>query len=174
MRLALYAGTFDPITRGHLSVIERSALLFDRLLVVVAVNPDKHPLFTADERVAMIRRVVAPWNNVACTCTDGFVVDLARQTGARYLVRGIRGATDVDGEIALADMNRALAREVETVFIPAHPELSQVSSSRLKQLAGEGSDISRYCPSEIVAMLLERVAAMRANAPEKEKEKAHG
>jgi len=151
-------------------VIERSALLFDRVLVVVAVNPDKRPLFSPDERITMIRRVVAPWANVTCASTTGFVVDLARQFGARYLVRGVRGATDVDGEMALADMNRALAPEIETVFIPAHPALSEVSSSKLKQLAREGGDISRFCPSEIVEALLRRLVGTAA----RDEEGAHG
>jgi len=159
MRLALYAGTFDPITRGHLSVIERAARLFDRLVVVVAVNPDKQPLFTAEERVDMIREVVAPWPGVECTSTGGYVVELARARGARYLVRGVRGCTDVEGEIALANLNHALAPEIETVFIPAHPELSEVSSSRLKELAAAGTDVSRYCPPEIAARLVQRVTA---------------
>jgi pantetheine-phosphate adenylyltransferase len=166
MRAAIYAGTFDPITLGHLSVIERGAGLFDRIVVVVAVNPDKAPIFTADERVQMIREVAARWPNVACESTEGFVVELARRHGARYLIRGVRGATDVDGEIALAAMNRQLAPEVDTVFVPAHPELSEVSSSRLKQLAREGADISPYCPPEIAARLLERVRAAAATGRE--------
>lgn len=159
MRVALYAGTFDPITRGHLSVIERGARLFDRLVVVVAVNPSKQPMFSVEERVGMIREVVAAWSNVQCTSTSGYVVELARERRAGYLVRGVRSCTDVEGEIALAHMNHELAPEVETVFIPAHPELSEVSSSRLKELAHQGADISPYCPAEIAARLTQRVAA---------------
>jgi pantetheine-phosphate adenylyltransferase len=158
-RLAVYAGTFDPITRGHLSVIERGARLFDRVLVVVALNPSKEPLFSVEERTQMIRQVTSPWSNVDCTKTDGYVVELARARGARYLVRGVRSCTDVEGEIALANMNHALAPDIETVFIPAHPELSEVSSSRLKELAIQGMEISRYCPPEIAARLRERVKA---------------
>jgi len=161
MRLAIYAGTFDPVTRGHLSVIERGARLFERILVVVAQNPSKEPLFSVEERAQMIREVTKHWPNVECTSTDGFVVDLARQFGARYLVRGVRGCTDVEGEIALAAMNRELAPDIETVFIPAHPELSEVSSSGLKELAIQGRDISRYCPSEIAARLRERMLTSR-------------
>src|SRR5262245_32400327 len=121
MRCAVYAGTFDPITWGHLSVIERGARLFDRLVVLVAVNPAKEPLFNVDERLALIRRVTGPWRNVSCCSTDGYVVELARTVGARYLVRGVRGCTDVEGEIALANLNHDLAPELETVFVPAHP-----------------------------------------------------
>lgn len=158
MRLGLYAGTFDPITRGHLSVIERAARLFDRLLVVVAVNPDKQPLFSPEERVEMVRETVAKWPNVECTSTAGYVVHLAAARGARHLVRGVRCCTDVEGEIALANMNRVLAPEIETVFIPAHPELSEVSSSRLKELARNGLDVAPYCPAEVAARLIQRLA----------------
>jgi pantetheine-phosphate adenylyltransferase len=152
-RLAVYAGTFDPITRGHLSVIERAARLFDRLIVIVAVNPAKHPLFTAEERVALIREVTRPWPGVSCESTTGYVVDLARARGARYLVRGVRGATDVEAEIALAHLNHGLAPEIETVFIPARADLAEVSSSRLKELVRQGEDVSLYCPPEVIAPL---------------------
>lgn len=159
MRVAVYAGTFDPITRGHLSVIERGARLFDRILVVVAVNPSKQPLFSVEERAQMIREVTSPWPNVECGRTDGYVVDFARTHGARYLVRGVRSCTDVENEIALASMNHELAPDIETVFIPANRDLSEVSSSRLKELAIQEADISRYCPPEIAARLRERVKA---------------
>ncbi len=157
MRIALYAGTFDPITRGHVSVIERAAALFDRLVVVVAVNPNKQPLFAVEERLEMIREVTSAWPNVECTSTGGYVVELARAKAARYLVRGVRSCTDVEGEIALAHVNHGLAPDIETVFIPAHPELSEVSSSKLKELARQGLDISGYCPPEIVTRLQRRV-----------------
>lgn len=157
MRLAVYAGTFDPITRGHLSVIERAARLFDRLLIVVAVNPSKEPLFSLEERVRMIDAVTRQWTNVECSGTDGYVVALARARGARYLVRGVRSSTDVEGEIALARANHELAPDLETIFVPAHPQLSGVSSSKLKQLAAEGEDVSTYCPPEIALRLRERL-----------------
>lgn len=157
MRIAIYAGTFDPITCGHLSVIERGARMFDRLVVVVAVNPSKAPLFTAAERVEMIRLVTGCWPNVHCAVTDGLVVELARAQGAQYLVRGVRSCTDAEAEIALASMNHESAPEIETVFVPAHPELSEVSSSKLKELAAQGRDISRYCPPEIAGRLRQRL-----------------
>lgn len=153
MRIAIYAGTFDPITCGHLSVIERAARLFDRLLVIVAVNPTKLPLFTLEERVEMIRKATRRWPNVDSAITEGLVVEVARAQRARYLVRGIRSCTDIESEITLANMNHKLAPEIETVFVPAHPELSEVSSSRLKELAAAGKDVSRYCPPEVAARL---------------------
>lgn len=159
MRIAIYAGTFDPITCGHLSVIERGARMFDRLVVVVAVNPSKTPLFTVAERIDMIRQVTRGWPNVECTETDGLVAELAHARGAQYLVRGVRNCTDVEAEIALANMNHELAPDIETVFVPAHPELSEVSSSKLKEIAAQGMDISRYCPPEIAACLRERLSA---------------
>ena len=159
MRIAVYPGTFDPITRGHLSVIERGVRLFDRLVVVIAVNPAKQPLFSIEERVQMIRETTCQWLNVDAASTDGYVVALARRREAKYLIRGVRNCTDVESEIALAQMNRELAPDIETVFVPAHRELSEVSSSRLKELAIQRMDISRYCPLEVAVRLLERVNA---------------
>lgn len=166
MRVAIYAGTFDPITLGHLSVIERSAQLFDRLLVVVAVNPDKNPLFSAEERVQLIEHVTACWPNVSCLSTQGYVVELARAHGARYLVRGVRGSTDVESEITLANLNRRLAPEVETVFIPAQSHLAEVSSSKLKELARTGTELSDLCPPEVSARLRERLGVTAIRAPD--------
>jgi len=107
----------------------------------------------------MLAQVTARWPNVHCARTDGYVVELARARGARYLVRGVRGATDAEGEIALANLNRALAPEIETVFVPADAELSEVSSSRLKELARAGADLSPICPPEIVERLRARICA---------------
>jgi pantetheine-phosphate adenylyltransferase len=158
VRIAVYPGTFDPITLGHLSVVERGARLFDRLIVVVAVNPSKQPLFSLDERIAMIEATARAWPNVNAASTAGYVVELARLHGARYLIRGVRGATDVQAEITLANLNHELAPEIETVFVPAHPELSEVSSSRLKRLALEGADLARYCAPEVREALYRRFA----------------
>lgn len=157
MRVAVYAGSFDPITRGHLSVVERSARLFDRLLLLVAVNPDKTTLFGPEQRLELIAAATVAWPNTSAAFSAGYVVDFAREHGARYLVRGVRGATDVEAEITLANLNRALAPELETVFVPAHPELSEVSSSRLKELAALGADVSRYCTPEVARALAARV-----------------
>ena len=157
MRVAVYAGTFDPITLGHLSVLQRGARLFQKLWVLVAVNPRKDPLFSGEERVQMIQEVTTRWPNVQAAWSDGFVVAFARTKGASYLVRGVRGATDAEEEITLANLNHQLAPEIQTVFIPAHPDLSDVSSSKLKALASDGLDISRYCPPGIEARLLRRI-----------------
>lgn len=159
MRLAVYAGSFDPITRGHLSVIERSAELFDGLIVFVALNPEKTPLFSPAERLELIRDAIAGRSHVDCAAGEGLVVDFARQRGARYLVRGVRGVTDIEAEIQLANCNRALAPELDTVFIPAHPALSRVSSSGLKTLLSSGASISAYCTAAVEQRLREKYAS---------------
>jgi pantetheine-phosphate adenylyltransferase len=159
LRVAVYAGSFDPITCGHLSVIERAARLFDRLIVLVAVNPTKRPLFTVAERLAMIRETSAPLANVSCASTAGLVVDSARASGARFLVRGIRDSMEVDGEIILANANHELAPEIATVFIPAEASLSAVSSSGLKQLIRTGGDVSRICPPSVARRLMDRLTS---------------
>lgn len=159
MKGAIYAGSFDPVTLGHLSVVARAAELFDRLWIVIAVNPDKQPLFTIEERAEMLREVTARWPACAVTSTQGYVVELARSLGARYLVRGVRGATDTEAEITLAKLNRQLAPEIETVFVPAHAELSEISSSRLKELARQGADLREFCPEAVATRLRARLGS---------------
>ncbi len=157
MRIAVYAGTFDPITAGHLSVIEHAAKIFDRVVVLIAVNPDKRTLFSVRERVAMARASwAASGGDVTFDSTEGMVVEYARVVGATVLVRGIRGATDADYETEMAQFNRSLAPEIETVFLPAHAELAQISSSGLKEIASRGGDGSGYCSKVVWASLLER------------------
>jgi pantetheine-phosphate adenylyltransferase len=158
MRAAIYAGTFDPVTLGHLSVVSRAVELFDQLWIAIAHNPDKQPLFSVAERVEMLRDVTTVWPRVDVVSTEGYVVTLAHELGARFLVRGVRGVTDIAAEIALARLNHQLAPEIETVFVPAHAELAEVSSSRLKQLAGEGADLSQLCPTAVAQRLRGRFA----------------
>jgi pantetheine-phosphate adenylyltransferase len=164
MKLAIYAGTFDPPTFGHLSVIERAAALFDRLWIVVAKNPDKEPLLTDAERVSLLEQLTETWAHVSVEKTDGYVVDLARRLGARYLIRGVRGATDIEAEIALSRLNSELAPEIETVFVPARSGLTDVSSSRLKQLARARVDISALCPPAVRIRLEQWAASLPAEA----------
>lgn len=165
MKAAVYAGTFDPVTLGHLSVVSRAVELFDRLWIVVAHNPNKQPLFSALERVDMLRDVSRSWQTCSVVATEGYVVTLARELGARYLVRGVRGATDIESEITLARLNHELAPEIETVFVPAHGELAEVSSSRLKQLAREGADLARYCPAAVAERLRARFEVQPLQEP---------
>ncbi|MBI5544195.1 MAG: pantetheine-phosphate adenylyltransferase [Deltaproteobacteria bacterium] len=156
MRIAIYAGTFDPVTFGHLSVIKRAAGLFDAVVVLVAVNPCKQPMFDVHDRLLMIRESVSAWTNVGCASTEGLVVDFARAHHARFLVRGVRTCTDAEAEIALAHANHELAPEIETVFVPAEPGLSEASSSRLKELASQGADLTPWCPPQVAKRLQQR------------------
>jgi pantetheine-phosphate adenylyltransferase len=162
--IALYAGTFDPLTAGHLSVIERALPLCEELIVLVAHNESKRPLFSVDERGALIRAATAHLPAVRCDRWAGLVIDYARAHRARYLIRGVRGGVDVAEELALALGNYLLAPEVTTLFVPARPDLADVSSSALKALARQGADLSRWCPAVVERALVARLAP-RAGAP---------
>lgn len=165
MTIALYAGSFDPVTAGHLSVIRQASRLFGHLVVVVAVNPNKRTLLSPEERVALVREAVALHPNVTVTHTEGLVVDLARAIGASVLLRGVRGATDAQFETELAQTNRALAPELSTLFLPAEAHLAEVSSSALKQRVAQGEDVSAYCPPAVAAKLRERLSATVGSHP---------
>ena len=155
--LAIYAGTFDPITSGHLSVIRRAQSLFGHVLVVVAVNPDKRPLFQPEERITLIKEAAAMIPNVECATLETLIADFAREKGATVLVRGIRSVTDVEIEMALANFNSSIAPEILTVFIPSEPEFADISSSRLKEMAARGEDVTAFCPANVARRLSERL-----------------
>ncbi|MBJ6761728.1 pantetheine-phosphate adenylyltransferase [Myxococcaceae bacterium JPH2] len=165
MTIALYAGSFDPVTAGHLSVIRQAVRLFAHVVVVVAVNPAKHTLLSAEERVALVREAVTLHPNVSVMHTEGLIVDLARAMGATVLLRGVRGATDAQFETELAQHNRALAPELSTLFLPAEAHLAEVSSSALKARLARGEDVSPHCPPAVLAKLRERLAATAPSTP---------
>jgi pantetheine-phosphate adenylyltransferase len=157
MRAAVYAGTFDPITNGHLSIIDAAARLFDRVFVLIAANPAKSALFTEEERAELVREAVIGRSTVSVATTHGLVVEFARAHGAGYLVRGVRGSIDSEYEMALAQVNQTLAPEIATVFLVATPEVAVVSSSLLRELARCGAEMSRYCPPAVEQRLRERM-----------------
>jgi len=152
--IAVYAGSFDPVTLGHLSVIRRAARLFAHLRVLVAVNPEKEGVFSHEERVELVRELTRVLPNVSVEATAGLVVEHAREIGAAYLVRGIRGSGDAAIETSLAFANGQLAPELVTVFFPADPALAEVSSSLLRERAKSGEDLTGMCPL-LVARALE-------------------
>lgn len=158
---AVYTGSFDPITLGHLSIIERSADLFDRLVIGIGVNTEKSPLFNVDERIGLIRKVTCRWKHIDVQAFDGLAVDFVRRLGAKVMVRGVRPLTDIAGEFTMMMANRQLDPEIETVFLMADEEYSHVSSSLIKQIAslGHGRALERFVPAEIIEPLLERVRA---------------
>ena len=158
MPAAVYAGSFDPITNGHLSILDEAARLFDRVFVLVAVNPAKAALFSEDERVSLARDATSSYANVECASTHGLVVEFAKAHGATHLVRGIRGSIDSEYEMALAQVNRELAPEVSTLFLLARPDVAVVSSSFLKELARCHADTGRYCPPSVDRALRARLA----------------
>jgi pantetheine-phosphate adenylyltransferase len=148
--MALYPGSFDPITNGHLDLIERGAKIFDKLYVGVAVNTGKAPVFTMQERVELIRGEVAHLPNVAVVSFDGLVVEKARELGCRVLMRGIRTVTDLEYEQSMAHTNRHLAPDIDTVFICSSVEWSFVSTSLIKEALGMGADVSHYLPARVL------------------------
>jgi pantetheine-phosphate adenylyltransferase len=162
--IAVYAGTFDPFTAGHLNVVAQAAGIFSFVRVLVAVNPDKQTWFSRAERTALIEELVAPMPNVSVDATEGLVVDYARTIGARFLVRGIRGASDATFETTLAQQNRALAPDVQTVLLPAEPALSEISSSALKARALAGASLDGLCPPHIARALTQRALAQPRSA----------
>ena len=134
-RHAVYAGSFDPLTLGHLDIIERGARLFDRVTVGVGINPDKQPLFSPEERLELAREVLAPLKNVDVQCFQGLAVDFVRACGAAVMLRGVRTLTDMESEFSMSLANRTLAPDIETVFLMASEDYSHVSSTLIKQIA---------------------------------------
>jgi pantetheine-phosphate adenylyltransferase len=159
-RRAVYTGSFDPITLGHLNVIERSSRLVDELIVGVGTNIEKEPLFTADERVELIERVTRPLGNVVVRQFDGLAVQFVRECKARVIIRGVRSLSDMDTEFTMTLANRKLDPGIETVFLMADEEFSHVSSSLIKQITPLASDaeLARFIPRLIVPDLRAKLA----------------
>jgi len=157
-KVAIYPGTFDPITNGHFDIILRSAQMFDKVVVAVTENPAKAPLFRVEERVAMIRETIAAIPRVFVEGFDGLTVDFARRVEARYIVRGLRAVSDFEYELQMGMMNRQLAPDVETVFLVPAAEYSFVSSTLVKDVIRLGGSVSAFVPPAVEKRLLERLA----------------
>jgi pantetheine-phosphate adenylyltransferase len=157
-RVALFAGSFDPITNGHVDVVGKAVRLADRLIIAVGIHPGKSPLFSADDRLAMIDEICGPLARAAgcelstVTFAD-LVVTAAQRAGATMLVRGVRDATDFDYEMQMAGMNAAMAPEIQTVFLPAAPAVRPITATLVRQIAGMGGDISSFVPAPVAARL---------------------
>ena len=152
MKTAIYPGSFDPITLGHLNIIKRAAVCFDRLIVCVMVNSEKKNsgLFTPDERVELIRRVVAKLPNVEVERSSGLISEYARQKKACTLVKGLRAISDYEKELQMATINRKLNPRLDTMFMPSSPKYTYLSSSVVKEMAYYGADLSDFVPREII------------------------
>ena len=162
-RTALFAGSFDPITLGHLDVVRGAVRLAEKLVLAVGVHPGKTPLFSADERLAMLREICAPVARAAgcelvCLTFADLVVSVAQREGATILVRGVRDATDFDYEMQMAGMNGAMAPEISTVFLPAAPAVRPITATLVRQIAGMGGDVSAFVPPAVAAHLRKKFA----------------
>jgi pantetheine-phosphate adenylyltransferase len=155
---ALYPGTFDPPTNGHVDLIQRGAKLFEHLTVAILNNPVKNPLFTVDERVEMLKEVTATLPNVSVATFDGLMVEFARQQGASAVLRGIRAISDYEHEFQMALMNRRLAPEVETVFLQPAGRYSFISSRMLKEVFSFGGDVTGLVPPNVLKRLRGRIS----------------
>ncbi len=155
--VAIYPGSFDPITNGHLDMIERGSRLAERLIVAVLRNRDKRPLFSVEERVEMLREVVAPYPNVEIGSFDGLLVDYAAAQGANMILKGIRAVSDYEHELQMALMNRRLRPEIETAFLMAGEAYSFVSSNLVKEVFSLGGDISGLVPPAVEGRLKKRI-----------------
>lgn len=159
MRTALYPGTFDPLTNGHLSLINRGCKVFDQILVAVAKDTPKHPLFTLEERVNLAREVFQEHNNVIVEPFHGLTVNYAREKGINTILRGLRAVSDFEYEFQLALMNRRLEREIQTVFLMTDYQWLYISSTMIKTAASQGADIKGLVPEAVRHALMDKFAS---------------
>ena len=162
MKIAIYPGSFDPVTLGHLDVIKRSANIVDQLIIGVLKNSEKRALFTADERVELIRQVTKDIPNVKVEAFSGLTVDFARERGASLLVRGLRAVTDFEYELQIAQTNRKFSQdELDTVFLTTSLEYAYLSSSTVKEIASFGGDISQCVPDFVAEMIYKKYGIVK-------------
>jgi pantetheine-phosphate adenylyltransferase len=162
-RTALYAGSFDPVTNGHLDVVRRAARLADRVVLAIGVHPGKTPLFSAEERLAMVQETCTPIAReagceLAFIVFDDLVVATARREGASLLIRGLRDGTDLDYEMQMAGMNETMAPEIATVFVPATPAVRPITATLVRQIASMGGDVSAFVPAPVLRRIKQKFA----------------
>ena len=157
MRIAIYPGTFDPLTFGHIDVIERAREIFDKVIVMVARNTSKTPLFSTEERVKMIKDVVKKYKNVEVENFHGLLVNYARKKKAKAIVRGLRAVSDFEYEFQMALTNRKLAKEITTVFLMPHEKYTYLNSSIVREIALMGGDVSEFVPASVKKALVKKI-----------------
>ena len=163
-RTALFPGSFDPVTNGHLDLVRQSARLADRLVLAIGTHPGKAPLFSTEDRLAMLQETCGPIAQSAglelrCTTFADLVVSAARREGAIVLIRGLRSATDFDYEMQMAGMNGAMAADVQTVFLPASPAVRPITATLVRQIAAMGGDVSSFVPPSVATRLRAKFAS---------------
>jgi pantetheine-phosphate adenylyltransferase len=161
MRVGLYPGSFDPVTLGHVDIVRRAARLVDRLVIAIGTHHDKHPLFSAEERVALAKTVLEPVAEenalgLEVTTYDSLTVDAAKTNGATVVIRGLRDAGDFDYEMQMAGMNAALAPEIETIFLASSPDTRHIAASLVRQIAAMGGDVSTFVPPVVASALQQK------------------
>ncbi|MGQ9642842.1 MAG: pantetheine-phosphate adenylyltransferase [Ignavibacterium sp.] len=153
MKKVIYPGTFDPVTYGHIDIVRRAVDLFDQVVVTVAINPTKQPLFTTEERVEMLRESLKDFDRVVVDSFDGLTVEHAKQVGAIGIIRGLRQISDFEFEFQMALMNRKLAGDITTIFLMPHERYTYLNSTVIRNLASLHADVSNFVPSNVVEAL---------------------
>ena len=160
MKIAIYPGSFDPVTSGHLNIIRRAAKIFDRLIVCVMVNSNKRPMFTRDERVELIKRVVADLDNVEVDSSSELLAEYARRKGSCVIVKGLRAGSDFENEFQMALINHKINPSLDTMFLTAESQYMYLSSSTVKELGNYNVDLADFLPEQIISDFEQRVAAL--------------
>jgi pantetheine-phosphate adenylyltransferase len=153
--LAVYPGSFDPVTNGHVDLIERASHLFPEVVVALGVHPTREPVWSAEERLAMLREVSAPYTNVRVTSFEGLLIEFCRKIGARVIVRGLRAATDFEYELQIAHANANVCPEIDTIFLPTRTNYGFISASLVREIAVHGGDVSHFAPP-VVQIAIEK------------------
>ena len=161
MKIAIYPGSFDPVTSGHLNIIRRASKIFDKLIVCVMVNAGKKPMFSQEERADLIRRVTKDLPNVEVDCSDELLAEYARRKGSCVIVKGLSAGSDFENEFQMALINHKINPELDTMFLTAESQYMYLSSSTVKELAGYGVDLSDFLPEEIIPDFQERIKLNR-------------
>ena len=161
MKTAIYPGSFDPITSGHLNIIRRAASIFDKLIVCVMVNAGKNPMFSLEERVDLIRRVTGDLPNVEIDCSNELLAEYARRRGSCVVVKGLRAVSDFESEFQMALLNRKINPDLDTMFLTADSQYMYLSSSMVKELGAYGGDLSDFLPKEIIPDFQARIESRK-------------
>ena len=167
MKIAIYPGSFDPITSGHLNIIRRGASIFEKLIVCVMVNAGKNPMFTLEERVDLIRRVTQDLSNVEVDSSSELLAEYAKRKGGCVILKGLRAGSDFENEFQMALINHKINPELDTMFLPAESQYMYLSSSTVKELGNYGVDLSDFLPEPIIPVFKQRIADIRQGGDRK-------